>query len=108
MEKQQYAERVTRVTLLSHMIGFVAVMVNPLFGLIIIPVLAFPKFVPTFIASHEWVSLAKFNLTTFAFGLINGYTAVALNQYISSDSSQNIPIPTFPIYLTLITIYHYF
>jgi hypothetical protein len=52
MEKQQYAERVTRVTLLSHLIGFVTVMVNPLFACIIIPVLVFPKFIPTFIASH--------------------------------------------------------
>lgn len=69
--------RITYITLISAIAGFLTYALSPFFLLLFASVLALPKIKSDFF-SHLPTKVASFTATTFVFGLINGYTWVSL------------------------------
>lgn len=105
MDNQQSSYHITLITLVSALIGFLSMVSNPLFSLLYLVVVIGPKF-KEISSIHSWIKISSFTSTTFIFGLIDGFTYNSISAYFADN--QNELIPVFSIYLSLLTVYHYF
>ena len=104
MDKEAYSRQTTYITLISFAIGFIGYVFNYFFWILMAIVFIVPKYYH--FSSHSWIKIGSMTATTFVFGIINGYSYFSIRDfYLSEDKSV---VPTLAIYLSLVTVYHYF
>lgn len=79
MERQKYSDRLTYLTLASALIGFLAYTVSPFLLTLYAGVVLIPKYHP--FDPHSLRTVASLTSTTLVFGIINGFTCTALQEY---------------------------
>ena len=104
MEKETYSKQITYITLIAFSIGFIGFVQHYSIWILMLAVFIVPKYYH--FSSHSWLNIASLTATTFVFGIINGYSYFSIRDFYLSEE-KNI-VPTLGIYLSLLTIYHYF
>ena len=80
MENQTLSNRLTYLTLASAGIGFAAYTLHPLLIGLFFLILIIPKYYP--FEPHSLTTIASITFTTLIFGIIDGYTFLALQAYL--------------------------
>lgn len=102
MDKQDSVSSITFLTLAAAAIGFLSFLLHPLIAILYGIVLFLPSQLSQL--SHTPQRVAAFTFTTFIFGIINGHTFRSVCQYMAMPEEP----PIYSMYLSLMTIYHYF
>jgi hypothetical protein len=96
---------VTALTLLAQIGGVAAVLLHWTVGLIVIPIILLPRWLPI-VPGHAWTMIAQLSITTFCFGVVDGVSLEAMISYVAGGCEGAMPL--METYLLLLTIYHYF
>ena len=75
------SRKTTYLTLAAAVIGFVGYTQHFTFWLLYILVLIIPQFYQ--FGNHSWIAMGKLTLTTFIFGIVNGYSYTSVKEYLN-------------------------
>ena len=76
-----FSRQTTYLTLTAAAIGFAGYTQHFAFWLLYIIVLIIPQFHQFGI--HSWIAMGKLTLTTFVFGIVNGYSYTSVKEYLN-------------------------